>query len=197
MKNTLALLLIVLAITSTSAQDRSPVVEVNAGIGVLTAPEMIEAISTAVIDQIVSPNITSLDITNGGVAYIGTVSFFPNGRFGVGADFVYDRTDMQANYSDPWVQPQTTSVTYASLLARLDIRYIKSGFVRLYSSGALGVSMRTAERTDPLPVEKDQSTGFGLQLTPIGIRIGRRLGAWAELGFGFRGLLSGGVSYQF
>ncbi len=37
--------------------------------------------------------------------------------------------------------------------------------------------------------------GLALQLTPIGVRFGRRLGGFVEVGLGYKGLVSGGISY--
>ena len=37
---------------------------------------------------------------------------------------------------------------------------------------------------------------FAFQFTPIGIRAGRSVGAFAELGYGYKGIIYGGVSYQ-
>jgi hypothetical protein len=35
------------------------------------------------------------------------------------------------------------------------------------------------------------------QITPFGIRTGQKLGFWAEIGYGFKGLLNAGLSLKF
>lgn len=177
------------------AQSDHKFVDTRIGIGVLTAPEIIETIGSAVTDAIVSPDFSSLDVTQGGIALQGSVLFLPESRLGLGLDFVHDRSDLDFKFDDS--RPtESTTVTYTSLLARMDFRYKKEGAFRIYSSAGFGFSQRTAERTDISTSEKDKSTGYSLQITPIGIRVGGRLGVWAEAGFGFRGLLSGGISFQ-
>ena len=37
---------------------------------------------------------------------------------------------------------------------------------------------------------------FAFQFTPIGIRVGRSVGAFVELGYGYKGIFHGGISFQ-
>ncbi|MCK4288204.1 MAG: hypothetical protein KAW86_03280, partial [Bacteroidales bacterium] len=38
---------------------------------------------------------------------------------------------------------------------------------------------------------------FNFQITAVGVRLGKSLGGFMELGFGYKGLLNFGLSYQF
>ncbi len=72
--------------------------------------------------------------------------------------------------------------------------------VRLYGGAAIGLTVfddfnistsAYANRTDN---SGPQLTG---QITPFGMRIGRKVAFFAELGYGYKGIVTGGLSYRF
>ncbi|MFM8431579.1 MAG: hypothetical protein ACKOA1_02180 [Bacteroidota bacterium] len=193
MKNSLLPILFLFISMKSVAQSDHPLLDTRFGVGVVTAPEVFETIGSSIAEALVSPDFESLDITNGGIALQGSILFMPESRIGVGADFVYDSNDILYLFTD---STQSTRVTYTSVLGRLDLRYKKEGMFRIYSSVGFGISQRVAERTDMNNNEREKNIGYAMQITPIGVRLGGRLAVWAEAGFGFRGLLSGGVSFQ-
>ncbi|GAA4465987.1 hypothetical protein GCM10023093_19240 [Nemorincola caseinilytica] len=79
------------------------------------------------------------------------------------------------------------------------------GMLRFYSVVALGIT-RSAQTTTldnpgseysitPPPASTKVYTTF--QATPIGIRVGRALGGFAELGIGYKGIFNYGLTYRF
>ena len=77
-------------------------------------------------------------------------------------------------------------------------------YVDLYTYFGFGPSFTTKE-TDVLvtPVNSVASTtttrtdAFSLHYTPLGVRFGGRLGGFAEIGMGYKGLFSTGLSFRF
>jgi hypothetical protein len=63
----------------------------------------------------------------------------------------------------------------------------------LYGSTAIGATWKSASNGS----EVDKKTGFAYQITPIGVAVGGMIAGWAELGFGYRGILSAGVAVRF
>ena len=187
------LVILVLIGFESIAQDDAKL-EFRVGAGIATAPDIINQISISVTESIVAPDFKDLDV-NGGIALQGNLSFFPKSRLGLGLDLVYDRSDLRFDFENPVDPEQTTRVTYTSLMGRLDFRYIKKGPFRMYSSLGAGITRGVAERTDDPTIPKDEMTGWAFHVSPLGFRIGGALGIWAELGFGYRGLVSGGISY--
>lgn len=43
----------------------------------------------------------------------------------------------------------------------------------------------------------DNSSYFNYKVTALGLRVGKKLAGFLELGFGFTGIVSAGISYQF
>lgn len=71
----------------------------------------------------------------------------------------------------------------------------------LYSSLSIGgyYKIKDPSISNDKPSTEDIQNKFGMayQFTPIGFRIGKKLGAFFELGFGYKGMLAGGLSYRF
>ena len=70
----------------------------------------------------------------------------------------------------------------------------------LLGAGVAFTTVTTTTRATPYTPESSATSaydGWKMQYTPIGIRVGGHLSAFAELGFGYKGLLNAGVSYKF
>lgn len=83
---------------------------------------------------------------------------------------------------------------YLALMPVLRFSWFNSRTVRLYSTFQLGWQ---------LGFEKYSSDRFdtfhyaAIQVTPLGISVGRRIFGYAEIGIGMRGVLVGGIGYRF
>ncbi len=89
---------------------------------------------------------------------------------------------------------KTTTVTVAAELTW--VLFSKNSF-QAYEGVAAGVSYYN-ERDSYADKTTSLLSGykFNGQLTLAGIRFGRALGGFVELGFGYKGLINGGISYQ-
>ncbi len=91
---------------------------------------------------------------------------------------------------------RTNHTTFA---AESDIRWVKRDAFQMYSGIGLGYTF-TAEKgeisgTGETDINRSGHVAF--QINPLGMRIGKRLGAFAEIGFGYKGIANFGLSYQF
>ena len=82
-----------------------------------------------------------------------------------------------------------------TVAADMTIIYLSQKYVQLYGSVAVGVSHYTetdvyANNTSQT-IEKNVAA---VQVSPLGLRVGGALGLFAELGYGYRGIISGGLS---
>lgn len=177
------------------AQEKSAkkgVIEFRAGVGFLTAPNIIEGLSSGVAESVINPGFTSVDLSGSGALMV-SVLFAPDNRISFGLDFIVDKTKASYAYSNNSVV--RTETNYASIMPRLDFKYINKPNFKVYGSGAIGVSMRKAEnKTNNTTPNK--ATGGAFHITPVGIRAGNNIAFWAEAGFGFRGIVSGGLSIK-
>ncbi len=69
--------------------------------------------------------------------------------------------------------------------------------VRLYGSVAYGISAVSDLHVAPGQVDESGAKPWGVQLTPIGVRIGRTWAGFCELGYGYKGLVHGGLAVRF
>jgi hypothetical protein len=70
--------------------------------------------------------------------------------------------------------------------------------VRLYGAAGFGLTVFNDNEANQ-PGHRD-NTGpklWGFQGTALGVRVGRKLAGFAEVGYGYKGLLNGGLSYRF
>lgn len=89
----------------------------------------------------------------------------------------------------------------ATLSPEITVKYLDTRGsrvrVRLYGSAGYGVSFLTDLKVGPGQLDETGAKPWGLQVTPIGVRVGRQFAYFAELGFGYKGLVHGGVSWRF
>ena len=70
--------------------------------------------------------------------------------------------------------------------------------VRLYGAAGFGLTVfNDNEANIPGHVDNTGPKLWGFQGTPLGIRVGRKLAGFAEIGYGYKGLINGGLSYRF
>jgi hypothetical protein len=111
----------------------------------------------------------------------------------VGLSFGYQKFNVEYFLAD---SPRfTTEVSYFHFMARGDYTYFTREWVRLYSGAGIGMAVVTEEEQE----EKSTDTEywFAFQVNALGARIGKRVAGFVELGFGYNGILSAGITAAF
>ena len=85
---------------------------------------------------------------------------------------------------------------FYTLLVRTDYRWVNQPVVQLYSGISLGGTWWRSAYENP-DIKFVSTSFFNMQVTPIGIRVGKQVGGFLEFGLGSNGLLVGGVSAKF
>ncbi|WP_160139249.1 hypothetical protein [Chryseobacterium sp. c4a] len=85
-----------------------------------------------------------------------------------------------------------------SILPKVDYFWLRKQKLGLYSGGSIGINFinTTYTSTDRMK-RKDNSTGFGFNVVPIGLRYGGDLSVFVETNIGMKGIVQAGVSYRF
>jgi hypothetical protein len=81
-----------------------------------------------------------------------------------------------------------------------DYRYISNPSFQIYSGLGAGITINKGEFEPNSTKETsihDNSSYFNYKVTALGLRVGKKLAGFLELGFGYKGILSAGISYQF
>lgn len=94
-----------------------------------------------------------------------------------------------------------------TIAAEIQLVYLTTKTVHLYSGIGIGYVtemyrikyysgfyVANAPPDEHYPQSQNENS-VTFQLTAFGIRVGHRVGAFAELGFGYKGLINGGLSY--
>ncbi|MFT7073036.1 MAG: hypothetical protein ACJAX3_002028, partial [Patiriisocius sp.] len=76
-----------------------------------------------------------------------------------------------------------TNITFA---LETDYRYVSKPSFQMYSG--VGLAYFTSD---------EYNTNLSFQVNALGFRVGKKLAAYAELGFGYRGMINVGASLQF
>ncbi len=97
--------------------------------------------------------------------------------------------------------PESGDYRYISALfaAEAQFHYFDGPIWCLYSmaGGGVGNAFERNSAAASGVVEKSRSPLMIMQISPIGIRCGKTVGIFAELGYGYKGILNTGISVRF
>lgn len=89
---------------------------------------------------------------------------------------------------------------YLTVLPDYQYAWILRPGRRWYSGAAVGISwQQRKEKHNDFSLEKEEfdKARFAYQVTAVGFSFGRKIGGYAELGYGYKGILSTGLKYGF
>ena len=81
----------------------------------------------------------------------------------------------------------------------LQYRYVNNGFFQMYSGIGVGLIAGKERFTSEIEGVNSDSRNMslpGYQLNLAGVRFGKRLGVYLELGYGYKGIMNIGISYS-
>ncbi|MCX2681992.1 hypothetical protein OOZ15_18720 [Galbibacter sp. EGI 63066] len=108
-------------------------------------------------------------------------------RIKVGAGVSYLKfQDKKGNSKD-------NDLNYLAFMPQFEYTYLKSGILELYgntSAGVVGLFYKIENKNET-------DFGFAYQVNPIGIRVGKKIGGFAEVGCGFKGFVNVGIDFKF
>lgn len=198
MKNALlSLALVGLAAAPLQAQD-GPVAfdapSLHVSYGLFGVQALVETFSDVLTTAVTAGTVRSTD-RSFGTGPISVAYLYPATPWlRVGAEYNYASFD--ATYTVD-VGSGTTSTwsamnTYHSLMVRTDALWVHANHLQVYSSAAIGGSLLVQSYDNGTSSESQVGPAF--HVTALGVRAGGGLSVFAEVGFGFRGLLIGGVA---
>jgi hypothetical protein len=121
-------------------------------------------------------------------------------RFGYGLSLGYLRVTYDVVSGTLWSNSQNrmhanySAVTFAP---EIEYKYLKKPSLDLYSSLGVGytlISIPTESRDENISYPTDH---FDFHFSPFGVRYGKDIAAFLELGIGYKGLVQFGISYKF
>lgn len=168
-----------------SAQNTYIKNEIELAYGVGTAPEIPDAVSRSFFDA--DKNHTPIDNIAGTGGFAIAYNRFVTKRLSLGLTGVYTKNTI--TYKVPAARLDWAIFT---VLANVKYNYVYDPLFHLYSGVSAGISMSNVIGAG---TGNNQVLAYHLRL--IGARLGAKFGAFAELGFGYEGILKAGVSLHF
>ncbi|MBP5365583.1 MAG: hypothetical protein J6Y82_06640 [Bacteroidales bacterium] len=207
----LGIALIMSNIPASAQYEYSPN-QASAGIGLITHCDILEITSDIILTGFGVAEMKFGSDDEAGIAY----NFQYNRRFtkhlSAGADFTYQR--ITNGVYPGWIEKSLSKEEknemvgkmkshYLSLIPLAKLFWFDTKYVGMYSKLGLGITFLDREY-DPCKaqyshVEKNSNRHcfLGLQLSPIGIEVGRDMRGFLEFGYGTMGLINFGLEATF
>jgi hypothetical protein len=166
--------------------------EISAGYGFISAAEIADEFPN-ILEKIIG--IDSIQSASG--PNYGTLSIEYQRSLGkvLSLGFTFSANPIQSNLT---FKKGTTAIAYAlaiTLMPKLKATYVQHGIFSAYSTVAIGLAY-VAKETDYAngTIEKSTKWRLGYQIGLIGVRVGRNVAGFVELGYGYEGVVRLGLS---
>lgn len=124
-----------------------------------------------------------------------TYHYSANSRFGFGAVFGYFSSSGVLGVGDAIVG-DFREKNYVGAV-ELDYHWVMKPGFQLYSGAGFGVKVRRGTYTDGAETDTETKALPAFHLNAVGLRVGKKVGLFAELGIGYKGILAVGLNGQF
>ena len=174
------------------AQDRRH--DFSLGYGVLSGDQLADIVTGVLTIVITMGTFAKDDMTFTGVPFL-TYHYSSNSRFGFGAAVGgYSSQGVLLVLGEPVGEFKERSVFGA---VELDYHWVMKPGFQLYSGAGFGIRHRRGTYSDADDTETYNKILPTFHLNALGLRFGRTVGAFLELGVGYKGMLSAGLNAQF
>ncbi len=133
-----------------------------------------------------------------GALNFGYKRYFVKNNIAVLADITYGQInkDYKFNNNNDSLSFKTKDYLVA-IMPGFEYHYFNRKLVQLYSGVQLGVFIYNQKYTDYKSEVKHKEINFAFQVDAFGVRVGKKIGGFIELGFGFGGIVKVGISGRF
>jgi hypothetical protein len=183
-----------LFIFSTNAQSKKS--EVDLGVGVWSSNQIIGTMSDIIASVFLPEGASMKNSSSPGAFHLG-YKYSLSERIALGPVFIFDMNTSDAVVGD--VKPGKFTSNYYTLSLEGDYKYVNLDKLKLYVLlGAGGTILNQTYKDNQTGKKNDEKQAFfNFQVTPVGVKYGDSFGVFAELGFGYKGILSAGLFYRF
>lgn len=115
--------------------------------------------------------------------------------FGIMGSYTAYKTDYKYTLNDSVIG--RTDDKFYTVMARGDINYINDNYFQIYSGLSVGLTNFKTNYADSTSSNGLSTNHLAYQINLVGVRVGKNIGAFIELGFGYNGIFNGGISYKF
>jgi len=193
MKKILILLLALVLSFPLNAQSEKH--EISASYGLITTDQIVDIFEDIFVTIFSLGYFEKGDYNYTGALFL-TYNYIGMQRLSLGITAGLDRVQGSLLVND--LEEGLFNESHYTLAAEMDFIWINRNFIEVYSGLGLGYTF-TENHADMYDgaYESVTSSHPTFQLDVLGIRLGRKLGVYSELGFGYKGILNFGASYKF
>lgn len=191
-RNTMRKILLLLCMLSCKSIAAQPKIEVKLGVGLLARPYFREGV--------IKPGMKGDDYIDGTYSgnYYIELLFNLKSKFKIG---IVGITEWSNNtYAPPGFlqRKKRYSDVHTTILGTAQWQYITKANFEAYSALGLGPSLRfrKIQQNDFDDIEASPVLFLGYQITAWGMRFGKKTAGFVELGYGYKGILSAGLSVK-
>ncbi len=170
--------------------------DISMGYGLVTSNQIFD-VTADVLTSVILPGIYSTSNTQFSGGFIFNYKNSISDNWNAGLTFSYDFIT-----KDVFIQREKRGDLdrkYMTIAGEIDYRYFKREIFQMYSLVGIGYTF-LRDKYMPIvenEISNDSSGFFNFQISLIGLRIGKELAFYTEFGFGYKGILNFGLSYQF
>lgn len=159
--------------------------EMNVTIGIYPVEDIVTTAFRLIVDDLFD--------AHGGMradnpVFFVTYKYHISERFALGGTTGYNRDSKSWDHYNDWQQRTVTSAMEATKY------WTKLPGFDFYSTAGAGLFVR--ERTY-YQSQKKTDIGTSIYFAPVGMRFGKDFGCFLEMGYGYKGILNGGLSVRF
>jgi hypothetical protein len=164
--------------------------------GFLSTDQLTDIFEDILLIVITLGNYYKEDLEFTGIPFL-TYHYSANSRFGFGGAFgYYGSSGNLVQEGGDVVVGDFRERNYIAA-AELDYHWIMRPGFQLYSGAGFGVRIRRGTYTDTGETDTVTKVLPAFHLNALGMRVGRKVGFFAELGVGYKGFLAAGINAQF
>ena len=183
-------------ILSTAGFGQTRKHDVSFQYGFVSSDQVLDIFEDVVLVIITLGSYSKENMKFSGVPFF-TYHYSPNSRFGFGGSLgYYSSSGGLARSSGSTIVGEFKENNFIAA-AELDYHWIMRPGFQVYSGVGFGVRIRRGTYTDEAETDKVTKTLPTFHLNALGVRIGKQVGFFAELGYGYKSVLAVGVNGQF
>ncbi|MDR1743854.1 MAG: hypothetical protein LBR48_08595 [Dysgonamonadaceae bacterium] len=189
-----AIAIMLLVANGVGAQDDFKRHELEGGLGIWNTSQIVFTLSDALSNSL---GIGGMNVNNlsGSPAFHVGYKYWLTERFGVGATLAMGSESGNVFNLEKQYQGQIQRY-YSNVAAEAAFNYINSEIFKVYALGGVG-GLFLNQKYEPDGGSGTDKNDKGLfldyQITPIGIKVGKNVGGFAEVGFGYKGIVNIGL----
>jgi hypothetical protein len=132
-----------------------------------------------------------------GALNFGYKRYFVKNKIAVSANITYSQINTNYTHTNTDSLSFKTKDYLIAFMPAFEYHYLNKKIVQLYSGVQLGLFVYNQKYQDYKSEIKHKEINFAFQVDAFGVRVGKQIGGFIELGFGFGGIVKVGISGRF